>query len=97
MGKSMPIRITQYIIAIIFFLFIAACASSVQNIGSNLYRVSCGGMLNDWGTCYTAAKEQCTNGYIERDRRQVNQPGQWNELCLCMIYPVDRDLVFSCR
>ena len=92
----MSVRITPNIIAIIFFLFIAACASSVHNIGSNLYRVSCDGMLNDWDTCYTAAKEQCTSGYIERDRKQVNQPGQWNQLCLCTIYPVNRDLVFSC-
>ena len=86
------------VIAFIFFVFLlAACAAPVHNIGSNLYRASCGGMLNDWGLCHTAAQEQCKRGYIEKDRRQVNHPGQYNELCLCMIYPVDRELVFSCK
>jgi len=34
---------------------------------------------------------------VERDRKQVNRPGEYNTLCACMIYPISRDLVFSCN
>ena len=32
----------------------------------------------------------------DNNRRGVNQPGQYNTLCACMIYPVTRDLIFAC-
>tara|TARA_B110000263_G_C15246673_1_gene482069 strand:+ start:918 stop:1196 length:279 start_codon:yes stop_codon:yes gene_type:complete len=78
------------------FLLIAGCASTATNIGNNLYRTSCGGMANGWSSCYDAARVQCSKGYKEQDRRQFNHPGQYNSLCLCMIYPIDRELIFSC-
>tara|TARA_B110000285_G_C14837723_1_gene473884 strand:+ start:373 stop:651 length:279 start_codon:yes stop_codon:yes gene_type:complete len=89
----------SFLLFISIFILISACASSVQNIGSNKFRVSCGGMLNDWGTCYSAAKEQCATAnrsVVEINRREVNQPGQYNTLCACTIYPVTRDLIFAC-
>jgi hypothetical protein len=78
------------------FLLLLGCASTATNIGNNLYRTSCGGIANGWSSCYEAAKVQCTKGFIERDRKQINHPGEYNSLCLCMIYPISRDLVFSC-
>ena len=41
---------------------------------------------------------QCgAKGFVERDRKQINHQGEYNSLCMCMIYPIDRDLVFSCN
>jgi len=82
-----------------FCILISACASSVQKVGNNAYRVSCGGMLNDWGTCYDAARKECSGinkTMTEINRREVQQPGQYNTLCACMIYPVTRELAFTC-
>ena len=85
------------ILALVSFIFIAGCASTATNIGNNLFRTSCGGMMNGWSSCYDAARAQCTSGFNEQDRREIKHPGEWNDFCACMIYPVDRDLVFSCR
>ena len=101
MDGMQTIMITNNIRRILFLgaviTLLTSCASTVHNIEANNYRTSCGGMLNDWGSCYSAAKAQCTKGYTEKDRREVKHPGEYNEMCLCMIYPVSRELVFSCR
>ena len=80
------------------FLLLIGCASTATNIGNNLFRTSCGGIANGWSSCYDAANVQCgAKGFVERDRKQINHQGEYNSLCMCMIYPIDRDLVFSCN
>tara|TARA_B100000586_G_scaffold238667_1_gene190551 strand:+ start:264 stop:557 length:294 start_codon:yes stop_codon:yes gene_type:complete len=97
MEKSMPIRIKPNIITILFFIFLTGCASSVTDVGGGNFRVSCSGQLNDWGTCYSAAKSQCTKGFNETNRREV--PGQcYFDYYLQMnICPISRELNFRCR
>ena len=85
------------VLAISSFIFLLGCASTSTSIGNNKFRTSCGGIANGWSSCYDAANAQCTNGFTEIDRRQVNHPGEYNSLCLCTIYPISRDFVFSCR
>ena len=91
---------TKNFLSLIFFcILLSACASTVHKVGNNAYRVSCGGTLNDWGSCYDAAKLECSGlnkTMTEVDRRQVNLPGEYNTLCACMIYPVERNLAFKC-
>ena len=97
MFSKFKITIISFLAAVSFIFLVGCAASTPTTIGDNLYRTSCSGIVNDWSYCYDAAKAQCTSGYTERDRRQINHPGQYNTACLCMIYPVDRELVFSCR
>ena len=87
----------RILILLLGLLILTGCASTATNIGDNLYRTSCGGIFNGWGSCYDAAKAQCTKGYTERDRKQINHPGEYNSACQCIIYPISRDMVFSCR
>ena len=88
MNKMLPI---------ILVVVLSGCATKPISIGNNLFRTSCPGMFTSWSACYEAANTQCMNGFTEKDRQQINHPGQYNTACACMLYPIDRFLVFSCR
>lgn len=96
-GKDMPRRIKINIIHILFFIFLSGCASSITDVGGGNFRVSCSGMLNDWGTCYSAAKGHCSRGFVETRRREV--PGQcYYDYYLAMnVCPITRELNFKCQ
>jgi len=84
---------------ILTFLFTIGCATQqeVYQVGNNTYQVLCGGMLGGWDVCYSAAYETCPNGINQIGKDQYNHPPQWNDLCACYLYPVDRTLTFMCR
>ena len=102
METSIPLKnnkkyLFSIIIMIMFFLANCSTQREVYNIGSNRYQAACGGMLGGWDVCYSAANETCTSGIIQIDRQQINHPKQWNDLCACYLYPVERYLQFACR
>jgi len=87
------------LLILLVFIIISGCATQkeVYNIGNNSYQALCGGSLGGWDVCYAAAYETCPNGINQIGKDQINHPPQWNELCNCNLYPVDRTLTFMCR
>ena len=93
----MSFKVRKAIFFIFFAFLLSACASSITDVGNGNLRVSCSGQLNDWGTCYGAAKGHCTRGFVEVSRREA--PGQcYFDYYLQMnVCPITRELNFRCK
>ena len=85
------------ILALLSFIFIAGCATTAQQIGSNKYRTDCSGVFNSISECYAEANRVCEGNFNEIDRVIINHGQQYDAFCQCYISPVSRSLVFGCR
>ena len=85
------------ILVLVSLIFIAGCASTAQQIGTNKYTTDCSGVFNSISACYAEATRVCEGNFTEIDRQIINRGEQWDSFCQCYITPVTRSLVFSCR
>ena len=53
------------ILALVSFIFIAGCASTAQQIGTNKYTTDCSGMFSSKSDCYNEASRVCNGNFTE--------------------------------
>jgi hypothetical protein len=79
-------------------IFIAGCASTAQQVGSNKYRVDCSGMMSSKSACYAAAETTCGQGKFTEIEFRIDDRGDvYDAFCNCYIWVIKRNLTFSCR
>ena len=74
----------------ITLLLLAGCAQlmkgqqqPVVQRGPGLYFTTCSGTVEDWGTCYSKAKETCPNGYEVTSKVEGSVGGKREMEFLC--------------
>lgn len=73
-------------------LFLAACSSLtnfqeqpvLQLRDNKMFKTTCSGMAEDWGSCHRKAKRTCSNGYEVTDKTAESNG-------------IVREMIFTCK
>ena len=85
------------ILALVSFIFIAGCASTAQQIGTNKYTTDCSGMFSGKSDCYNEASRVCNGNFTEINFRIDDRGDVWDDFCQCYVWVIKRNLTFGCR